>query len=431
MPVSPAVAPPPGNPRFPLADSIRGIAVLVVVFVHAAGLSGSLPTAAWSLIAYNLTSVVALFFVLSGFLLYRPYASAHAGLRPAPALRDYLRRRALRILPAYWVALTLLALWPGLRGVFSDDWWIYYALLQNLSADTVAGGIPVAWSVCTEASFYVLLPLLAGVVTRAAPRRFAGRLRVDALVVAAFGAAGLGGRALIATEVLPAWAANALPGTALWLALGMALAVASVAAEREGGLRGVAGRVADHAWLPWVAAAAAFVVAWQAFDVYQHLYRPEASEPGPLQALGNHALMGLASALVVVPVVFGRGGAIRRLLAVRPLAYVGLVSYGVYLWHLPLSAWLAGYDGPPDPVPGTSGGPRVQELIAGHETAVLFVATLALSLVLAAVSYRFVELPFLRRKPGLRTYAAEAATPATVGASPAATSASSRAHVRA
>ena len=58
------------------------------------------------------------FFVLSGFLLYRPFLAADLdGLRPV-ALRDYARRGVLRIVPAYWLALTVIALWLNLDEVF-------------------------------------------------------------------------------------------------------------------------------------------------------------------------------------------------------------------------------------------------------------------------------------------------------------------------
>src|SRR3712207_6891277 len=50
--------------------------------------------------------------------------------RPAPRIARYARRRVLRIVPAYWVALTLLAIFPGIVGVFTADWWRYYLFLQ-------------------------------------------------------------------------------------------------------------------------------------------------------------------------------------------------------------------------------------------------------------------------------------------------------------
>jgi peptidoglycan/LPS O-acetylase OafA/YrhL len=121
---SPAVAPPPGNPRFPLFDSLRGIAVLAVVIFHVAFITGALNVRVAGDVLGVLGDVgVVLFFVISGFLLYRPFVAARAhGRRPPDPVR-YARRRALRIVPAYWVALTVLAIFPGVVGPFSRDWW--------------------------------------------------------------------------------------------------------------------------------------------------------------------------------------------------------------------------------------------------------------------------------------------------------------------
>ena len=106
------------------------------------------------------------FFVISGFLLYRPYVAARARAGPVPRTGRYARRRALRILPAYWIALTLLAIYPGLQGVFSGDWWRYYGYLQLYSSRTELQGIPVAWSLCVEVTFYITLPLWAIAIRR-------------------------------------------------------------------------------------------------------------------------------------------------------------------------------------------------------------------------------------------------------------------------
>src|SRR4051794_41542872 len=99
-----AVAPPPGNPRFPLLDPLRAVAALCIVVTHTAAYShfNSLnPLGAWTA---RLDCGVAIFFVLSGFLLYRPFVAARLGGRPGPSVGRYARRRLLRIIPAYWVA---------------------------------------------------------------------------------------------------------------------------------------------------------------------------------------------------------------------------------------------------------------------------------------------------------------------------------------
>jgi peptidoglycan/LPS O-acetylase OafA/YrhL len=93
-------------------EGLRAVAALAVLTFHVVLFSpavGSLPLQlphhgerVFSGLRFGLT----LFFVLSGFLLYRPFVAAAMAKRPLPSIRDYLRRRALRILPAYWVILS-------------------------------------------------------------------------------------------------------------------------------------------------------------------------------------------------------------------------------------------------------------------------------------------------------------------------------------
>jgi peptidoglycan/LPS O-acetylase OafA/YrhL len=126
--IPPAVAPPPGNPRFPLVDGVRAIAAISVLFFHA-GIGSSVPL----VYAYQFASGVPIFFLVSGFLLYRPFVAGR--LRSSGRkirIRDFARRRLLRIVPAYWVALTLLAIYPTLSGgVFGSRAPIYYGFAQD------------------------------------------------------------------------------------------------------------------------------------------------------------------------------------------------------------------------------------------------------------------------------------------------------------
>src|SRR5205807_1921657 len=82
-----------------------------------------------------------------------------------------------------WVALTLLAIWPGIDGPFTRHWWIYYGFLQVLSPKYAGGGIPQAWSLCVEVAFYVSLPVIAFSVRRMVMRRGRWRPRIDVVVL--------------------------------------------------------------------------------------------------------------------------------------------------------------------------------------------------------------------------------------------------------
>src|SRR6476661_10432506 len=101
--------------RFPLLDSLRAIAALAVLATHAAvfaGLetSGGTTTGQY---AARLDAGVAVFFVISGCLLYRPFARARLTGAQTPATGPYAWRRFLRIFPAYWVALILITVLFG------------------------------------------------------------------------------------------------------------------------------------------------------------------------------------------------------------------------------------------------------------------------------------------------------------------------------
>src|SRR5690606_4423904 len=121
----------PARDSFPLLDPMRGVAALSILVVHVSIFSvGYRDTFIGNLLAH-LDVGVAFFFVLSAFLLYRPFALARRRGTAMPRLREYAKRRFVRIYPAYWAALTVAAIVPGMAGAFSGDWWAYYSLLYN------------------------------------------------------------------------------------------------------------------------------------------------------------------------------------------------------------------------------------------------------------------------------------------------------------
>ena len=138
-----AVAPPPGNPRFGGLDALRGMAAIAVVVTHCAAYTNNLPTttdhSAIELVYLRVGQLgVCMFFALSGFLLYRPFLAAQIeGGRPQP-FGAYARRRVLRVVPAYWFALTVLSIVPGLAGMFDAGWWKQYLFLGIYSPNPLA-----------------------------------------------------------------------------------------------------------------------------------------------------------------------------------------------------------------------------------------------------------------------------------------------------
>lgn len=318
--------------HFPGFESLRAVAAVMVVIHHAASLAGPDRTGRLATPAAVMDGGVAVFFVLSGFLIYRPFVAAHLGGRPDPGWRSFWWRRMLRIVPAYWVALTFF--WVLGNFELGTDWWRYYLFLQIYDRYTVLGGIVQAWSLCTEMTFYLVVPLWAAVVARIG-RAAPVQQRVTAQLVgcAAWWLGGVASR--LAIDV---WAPgrrglafNWLPTNLDLFATGMAVAVLSAWAAHDDGVRARLDRLAEAVWPWWAAAIGLFV--WYAYAV-----GPADFETGYAGWFWQRRqiVLGLMTVLLLVPAVFGDQGRglVRRWWSWRPVVWVGIVSYGLYLWHL-------------------------------------------------------------------------------------------------
>jgi peptidoglycan/LPS O-acetylase OafA/YrhL len=386
---SPAVAPPPGNPRFPLFDSLRGLAVLAVLVWHVFVATGALDRR-WLGDAISTAGRLGplLFFAISGFLLYRPWVAAKLSDRPRPHVGRYFRRRGLRILPAYWLALTVLAVYPGLTDVFTGDWWRYYFFLQLYDTHSGVLGIPVTWTLCVEVTFYLALPLWVMAVRRLSVR---GEMAAVA-ALAVFGAVVQIGAGREAIDDL---VAQSLPGQATWFALGMGLALVSAHGDRPRRLTRALGSHPELCWaIAFVAWLAQVVLRDQPYGFFGLLFEIQEQQPYP-KLIADILLTGLILLLVLAPAVWDAPRAVpQRLLAWRPLAFLGLISYGVYLWHLTIAQLLI--------LPHSRGfsarGLNLVNDIPQGATPICLLLTLAVASAIAWLSYRFVELPFLRRK---------------------------------
>ena len=247
---------------FPALDSLRAIAALSVFFFHAVGFYARGSTQGNLIAPYvaRLDVGVTIFFLLSGFLLYRPFVQARHQSRPRPPLIPYAWRRALRIVPAYWVALTLAAVVLALPGVFTlTGIPTFYGFLQIYSADTAFKGLGQCWTLCVEVSFYAFLPLWAWFVRRIAPGR---SLRAELWLLGGLFAAGVLYKAVVLGGLAPTQLSIfqpfllALPGFVDHFALGMGLAVLVVGWEERGALPAAVTR-APLLW--WAGAAVVFL----------------------------------------------------------------------------------------------------------------------------------------------------------------------------
>lgn len=362
-------------------DALRALAALGVLAFHVGHTAGANVAAPYGAFTSHLNVGVTLFFLLTGFLLYRPWAAALVADRAGPSLASYARRRILRIVPAYWVALTVLAVWPGLAGAFTKDWWVYYGFAQSYRVDWAFAGLQPAWSLSVEAHYYALLPLYAGALALAAR----GRSRRARLALAAGGLAVLAVTGMAFCFELTRrgslfWSPS-LPAHLLWFATGMALALARVALDGAASGVDVSRFVTRHANACWGVAAALYASLFFAPGIPRAMsgeaYTAEAK-------LFEHVVYAAVAAFVMLPAVLGDGtaGLPGRVLGSRWLAQVGLVSYGVFLWHHPLLAELR-----------TRG---LHEWIPGWPFLSLALLIVPIALALGALSWVLVERPALR-----------------------------------
>jgi peptidoglycan/LPS O-acetylase OafA/YrhL len=381
-----ALRPPPGNPRFPLVDGLRAVAALSVLVTHTAFLSGFNGKGLPGAITARLDVGVALFFVISGFLLYRPFVAARMDGRRPPRTGLFFRRRALRILPAYWLALTVLGLlWPKLDQVDSGHWWAYYGLLQDLRIPWISGGLQATWSLCVEAQFYLLLPLYALLCARwLADRSPAVQARAEYGLLALLGALSLWVRTLSFADPSPDVVSSTIAGTFLWFTAGMVFAVASARWHAEPLHRrpAVLRAVAARPGAAWIAAAVLLLgvtqIGMPTTDITSYDDR---------DWYFGHLFYAAIAACFAAPAMLGEPGGARsdvpaRILSRRPVAWLGLVSYGIFLWHQPLTEQLL----------------RVQDWTS-HGSFLVYTAVVAgLATACATASYYLVERPLLRFK---------------------------------
>ena len=314
-------------------DGLRGLAIGGVLAAHFLNAwPGQAPLERAVIGALGLGwAGVDLFFVLSGLLITGILVDT---LGAEGWWSSFLARRALRIVPLYWLALALFGLIGPDVGLI-DPWtfgrwgWWYWTYLGNwaFAFQQVIPPLSHFWSLGVEEQFYLAWP---AVVLAARGRRL-GQVALGLFLL------GPALRAVIvfATGWPPGSAYRVTPGRVDQLALGALLAVL---------LRSPRGRaLLVVAWRPVaLAGAVAFVAlglspAGDGFDMHR-----------PALEIWSHTLLGLALAGLVAGTVCteGTGAPLQRLLAARPLQALGRYSYGIYvihyLVHLAALHWLRG-----------------------------------------------------------------------------------------
>ena len=356
----------------PALDGLRGLAAAGVVVFHVMNaLAGNVSRLGLPALArFSLTSLgangVALFFVLSGFLLSAPFLSWLLGDRPQPDLARYARARVLRIFPAWWavlgVCIALFAHWLVARPLELGS---FLALQQNYLG-MGQRVVPQGWTLVVEISFYALAPLLALIVVRplsGCPRPVRASLIAAGLLAVVAASWLLQVRVLPHIRPVPESLLLSLPTYADRFALGALVALALLLGRHaHGGTTAVA---------TGVAVSALGLGHWTEY---------------------RYQFCAVGFALIVYGIAAAPATRVAAALATPLPRELGRLSYGIYLWHLPL-LYLAFSHGLLD---------RGHALQIPVALAGLFAASVAL----AELSYRLIERPALAlvdRRPRLVT----------------------------
>jgi peptidoglycan/LPS O-acetylase OafA/YrhL len=363
-----------GLPHRRALDGVRGAAVLAVLLFHGGHLEGGFLG-------------VDLFFVLSGFLitsllLTEMRATARVGLL------DFWARRARRLLPALFLLLAGVAVYAAVVAAPEElhriraDAWATLAYVANwrfivsgfdyFALFTAPSPLNHTWSLAIEEQFYVLWPIVMAAVLawgrrrgRTGPGATSRRVFVVSAVLAVASAA----------LALTLWVAThdptrvyygtdtRAPSILIGATLGAFLAWRGPA--RSGALR----RLVELGAMVGVAVLAAAWVRLSGVNVYR----------------GGLLLCAVAGAAVVAAAAHPEPGPVARVLGVGPLVGLGLVSYGLYLYHWPIFLWL-------------------DEARTGLDGWWLLLVRFAVTLAVALVSYRYVEQPIRRGVFSARTW---------------------------
>ncbi|MDI1461467.1 acyltransferase [Catellatospora sp. KI3] len=388
---------------------IRGIAAMGLLTVHVAMFSGLLGTRAFgeprppsnffgSFLVSGMPSFIGVMFVLPAMYLYLPLAQAIiSGERRPPQGRSFVKR-LLRLLPAYYV-MYLVVLLAFNRNAIDGVWFVLRPIfllqvyLPTPFKPNFVNGMEVTWTVPSMVQWYIFLPLIAWAVHRFAARGATPLARAKRLLIPVPILFGVGVAWLFVVKMNSLdnrmvfwWPQGFAPTIGIGMGIAVLLALSKVSPKDTPGIFRLA---ADKPHLFWLGALGVYLVnCTRPFSVIgmDAIY----STAGLLVTYLMVAAFGLLATLPLA-VPGARAHAVERVLALKPLAHLGKVSYGIYLWHFAMmhfylqgGAVLTGDTRP------------IRELygVAGFWELELFVGIG--SIVVATLSFYLVEQPVAR-----------------------------------
>ena len=350
-----------GTRRFlPAVEGMRACAAMGVVLTHVAFQTGTSSGVIGRLL-HRFDLAVAVFFALSGFLLWRGHAAAARDLRHRPPTGHYLRSRLVRIMPGYLVAVVvILTLLPEANHASSTVWLANLTLTQVYVPLTLTAGLTQMWSLSVEVTFYLALPVLAFLAYR-----LPVKARVPVIAAVALASLGWG--------LLPIHTAEGVnflnwpPAYASWFAAGMLLAEWTVSPL------GWPHAIARNRFAITAIAVVAYLVS------ASPLAGPKDLVPATLAQFVVRTSMGAVVAwALLAPLVLDRPGDRHRILGSPVMVVLGQWSYGLFVWHLAALVMVF---------------PMVGTFMFNGDLIVVFVITSVLGYAMAAVSYALIESP--------------------------------------
>jgi peptidoglycan/LPS O-acetylase OafA/YrhL len=382
----PAEGESPAVPHYPSLDGARGAAALMVVVFHALALLQSGETSdplnrfvtQW---IYGFGYIgVAVFFLLSGFLLFSEFAMDLVARTGRKSMSRFASRRFLRIYPAYWAALIAAELLLG--PLIGSRFGLFSLMERYVDSSHVFVGLGVAWSLTVEVTFYLFLALFVLVLGIFCRRIGNQNLRVVLVVLLTFSL-------LAVPRLFQYFVKDGSPTDYRihrslfdyldWFGWGMLLSIFASLLRIGWRPMSLAYRFGTMRRTCWPLAVIVYGAATLIIDYDGSKIGAEPPVPDALLA---HGLYGVAALLFLIPLTIGTGAKSKRgFFSSRPMYQIGLVSYGVYLWHdIFLKYYLWNFTYTP-----------------GIGLFVLAVALLVpLSLAVGWLSYRLIERPVMK-----------------------------------
>ena len=347
-----------GEVRLARIESLRAIGALGILIAHAwydGQVVGGNPTEVADTYFHRLILSgglgISLLFGLSGHLMFWPFVQQLWGNKRPVNLRNYALNRVLRVFPLYFILMVVLLLLQEHGGTF-EQWWRFSLFAENSSSSTVGTVNGPMWSLVVELHFYILLPLGAWLLARLARNN----MMLGAVLLGACGLASLAVHFhFVANMAHPDVRKEySLPCQFGFICAGMMMAILRLA--WKDGL---------PKWLksPFDRADVWFFGSLPLWLWVVHDYR-------------YFALTAIAASMVIGSCVLPlRPSPLLKWLDLRAVVAIGVASYSLYLWHVPIQLWMD------DTLGGVLG---------------LFLVACPICIAVALLSYRFIESPFLR-----------------------------------